>query len=218
MNRHLSSDTTATCSDGLSRSVAEGVVRSLSGLRDIEAEIVDAARGAVSDTTGATHAIAGDLFEDLGCVVEGTIQATRESEIGRRLSLKGVAQGIVMGVSDLGGDVARAARQMVARAVREADAIGADTGAAAQKCIEGVVAGAREIDADVAALTRQSIDGAVAAAEAIGPAAVHSVEMRLARFAGEDQDPGKTDRQRSISESTPESRKTESESEQFPFY
>ena len=123
-----------------------------------------------------------------------------------------------MGVSDTGGDLAHAARQMVARAVREADAIGADAGAAAQKCIEGVVAAAREIDADVAVLTRQSIDGAVAAAEAIGSAVVDSVENGLARFAGEEQDPGKTDRERSISGPSPESRKTDSESEQFPFY
>ena len=86
-------------------SVKDGVVSSLKGINEIEAEIVSLVRNTVSTSLRATGFLAGESLKVTQEVVKGAFQATEEVGTGLILSSKSVAKGMVMGISDVGGDV-----------------------------------------------------------------------------------------------------------------
>lgn len=93
--------------------VKEGVISSLKGINEIEAEIVSLVRNTVSNTLRATSAVAGETVGITKDVIKGAMQATEEVGTGLILSTKSVAKGVVMGVSDVGGDIVSVSGQTV---------------------------------------------------------------------------------------------------------
>lgn len=83
--------------------VKEGIVNSLKGINEIEAEIVSLARNTVSSTLQATGGVAKEGFGVTTDVVKGAIQAAEEVGTGLVMGTKSVAKGIILGVSDVGG-------------------------------------------------------------------------------------------------------------------
>jgi hypothetical protein len=85
--------------------VKRGVIRSLNGIDEIEAEIVSLVRTIVSDALHATSFVEGESVGIIKDIVTGSIQAAEEFDAGLILSIKGVVKGIVMGASDVDGDL-----------------------------------------------------------------------------------------------------------------
>ena len=90
--------------------VKEGVVRSLKGLNEIEADIVSVVRSTVVDSLKLTADVTGMTLDMTSEVFKGAIKATEEVGTGLILSTKSVTKGIIMGVGDMGGDVMAVAR------------------------------------------------------------------------------------------------------------
>src|SRR5574337_151795 len=98
--------------------VKDGIIQSLKGINEIEAEIVSLVRNTVSQSLRATGGVAGEAIGLTRDVVKGAIQATEEVGTGLVLSTKSVAKGVIMGVGDVGGDALSIAGQTVKAAVR----------------------------------------------------------------------------------------------------
>jgi hypothetical protein len=72
--------------------VKEGVVRSLKGLNEIEAAIVNLVRNTVADALKLTADVTGMSINLSAEVIKGTIKATEEVGTGLVLSTKGVTK------------------------------------------------------------------------------------------------------------------------------
>jgi hypothetical protein len=106
--------------------VGEGIVGTLKGINEIEAEIVGVVRNTVSNSFKTLGAVAGEEINVTKDVIKEAIQATEEVGSGLVLSTKSVAKGVIMGVSDVGGDAIGATSQTVMLVVKEAADVGAD--------------------------------------------------------------------------------------------
>ncbi len=140
--------------------VKEGVVSSLKGINEIEAEIVSLVRNTVSNTLRATGEVATESVTITKDVVIGAIQATEEVGTGLILSTKSVAKGIVMGVSDVGGDVIIIASQTCRVRLKER-----------RKLVrmlpwwragrDGVIEASKEVGANSGKVAVAAVDGAI---------------------------------------------------------
>ena len=63
---------------GTGRAVKDGIVSSLKGVNEIEAEIVTLVRDTVSNAVGATGSVSGEAVDVIRDAVKGAIQATEE--------------------------------------------------------------------------------------------------------------------------------------------
>jgi len=91
------------------------------------------------------------------------------------LSSKSVAKGIIMGVSDVGGDVLSVAKQVIRGTVKGAAEIGADVGQVARRTVDGIIEGAKETGANAEEMAKVTVNGAIEAAGSIGNTAVKAV-------------------------------------------
>jgi hypothetical protein len=166
------------------RAVKEGIVMSLRGVNEIEAEIVSLVRNVVSDSLKATGGIAGESVAITKEVMKGAIAATEEVGHGLVMSTKSVAKGIIMGVSDVGGDVVKSAGQIAQGAVKGASEIGADVAIVGRRAIDGVIEATKEIGGNVEQVAVEAVGGAVKAAGTIGNTAVTAMRDLLVGAAG----------------------------------
>ncbi len=164
--------------------VKEGIVGSLKGINEIEAEIVSLVRTTVSNALRTIGVAAHEGITVAKDVMKGAIQATEEVGTGLTLSTKSVAKGIVMGVSDVGGDVVAVATTTVERAVKGAAEIGADVSVIARRAVDGVIEATREVGGNVEQVAKTSVEGAIEAAGSIGNTAVRAVTDVLVGIVG----------------------------------
>lgn len=148
--------------------VKEGIISSLKGINEIEAEIVSLVRNTVSDSLRATGSVANESISIIRDVLKGTIAATEEVGTGLTISAKSVAKGIVMGVSDVGGDIVTVASQTAQVAVRGAADVGADVAIVAKRVVDGAVEATKEIGGNVEEVAKVTVTGAIDAAGSIG--------------------------------------------------
>jgi hypothetical protein len=164
--------------------VKTGIVGSLRGVDEIEAEIVSLVRNTVSNTIKASGSVSGEAVNTVRDVVKGAIAATEEVGAGLVLASKSVAKGVVMGVADVGGDVIKAASETGRTAVRSAADVGGDVALVAKRTVDGVIEAARETGGNAAEVAIAAADGAVEAAGTISKTAVTTVRDVLLGIVG----------------------------------
>jgi hypothetical protein len=86
-------------------SVKEGVVRSLRGVDEVEAEAFTVARDTVSNAIRTTGAVANDVITVTRDVARGAIQATEETGNGLLGATRNVAKEFLRDVTDVSTDV-----------------------------------------------------------------------------------------------------------------
>ena len=86
-------------------SVKEGIVSGLKGINEIETQMMGRSRNTVSETLKVTGSVVGETLAVTKEVLQGAVKAAEEVGTGLGFTMKSVAKGIVMGVSDVGGDV-----------------------------------------------------------------------------------------------------------------
>ncbi len=174
---------------GMSRTgvmIKEGIVGSLKGINEIEAEIISLVRTTVCTTLRATGSVASDGIA--GDIVKGVLQAVEEVGAGLTLGVKSVAKGVIMGVSDVGGDICIAAHHAVKGAVSGAAEIGADVGVVASRAVSGVIEAVSEIGGNGGMAARAAVEGALEAAGAISSAMVKMVREILISAAADGKE------------------------------
>jgi hypothetical protein len=164
--------------------VKTGMVSSLRGIDEIEAEIVTLVRNTVSNSMRASGAVTQEGIATVRDVVKGAISATEEVGAGLVLSSKSVAKGVVMGMADVGGDVIGAATETARSAVKGAAEVGGDVAMVARRTLEGAVEAAQEIGGNVGDIAVATAKGAVESAGTVGNAAVSTVRDMLVGVAG----------------------------------
>jgi hypothetical protein len=164
--------------------VKEGIVKSLSGLDTIEADITILVRKTVSDALGAGAAAGGDMINVVHYVVMGAIDASEQVGTGLTMSTKSVAKGIVMGVHDVGGDVITASFETMRSLIRHAATIGADVGTVTRNAIDGVIEATVETGGNVTQVGKKAIEGAIEEAASVSNMAVKAVRDVLIGVAG----------------------------------
>src|SRR5208337_5604825 len=102
-------DAPAKGNEGVQKTVKEGIINGFQIINQVEAGLVDLARKTVSDTINATGAVANEAIGVAGDVVKGTIAAAQQAGSGLLDATKSIAKGIIIGVSEVGGDVVGAA-------------------------------------------------------------------------------------------------------------
>ena len=100
--------------------VKDGIVGSLKGMQEIEAEIVNLTRKVVTDSLKATGSVAQETINVSKDVFKGAIEAADQMGTGLMESTKSVAKGILLAVKDVGGDTTQAATNLVKRGGRAA--------------------------------------------------------------------------------------------------
>ena len=118
--------------------VKDGMIRSLRGVNEIEAEMVSVVRSTVSDTLRATGSIADETVHVARDAILGALQATDQVGNGLVVTMKSVAKGVILGVSDVGGDAIQAASAITKAAVQGASELGSDIGLTARHAVDGV--------------------------------------------------------------------------------
>lgn len=166
------------------RTVKDGIIGSLKGINEIEAEIVTLVRDTVANSIRATGNVSSDLVTVTRDVVKGAIAATEEVGTGLTLSTKSVAKGVIMGVSDVGGDIITAASSTVRAAVQGAADVGADVGLVARRAIDGSIEAASEVGGNVIQVAQSAGNAAIEAAGSIGNTAVSAVREVLLGLVG----------------------------------
>lgn len=154
----------------------EGIINSLRGLNSIETEIASLVRITVSDTLKTAHSAGLQGVAVTKDIVTAAISASEEIGGGLAVSSKGVAKGIVMGVSDVGGDIIEAAKQTVQAAVTGAAEVGADSAMAGKKAADGVIEATKEVGGNVEEAAKAAVTGAIHAAAAISGTAVQALK------------------------------------------
>ena len=129
--------------------VKEGVIRSLKGLNEIEADIVSLVRNTVADSLKLTADVANLSLGLTTEIIKGAIKATEEVGTGLILSTKSVTKGVIMGVGDVGGDVVAVASQTVKGAVKGASEVGADVSLVARRAVDGALEAGKEMGANM---------------------------------------------------------------------
>ena len=119
--------------------VRDGLVGSLKGIGEIEAELVSLVRHTVAKQLRHPGSTSADKGEVLPVIVANALRAIPEGDTGITFSLKSVVKGTVLGVSDVCGDVQAAMYQIVAVAVAEAAKIGADVAVVTSQAIQGIM-------------------------------------------------------------------------------
>ena len=99
--------------EGAASTVKQGVISSLRGLGEIEAEIVALVRNTVSGVLKNASDIALEATFVVRDVLKGAIGASEQVGTGLVIAVKNVIKGAVMGVGDAGGDVGAVVRQAV---------------------------------------------------------------------------------------------------------
>jgi hypothetical protein len=160
INRAISS--AEIIATGVANLVKNTLVTTLSGVRDIRGQVVDAAVSAVRRSIMAVEGIGGDLGNVAKQAVKGTVRA----------------------VEEIGGDLGAVVRSASKGAVKAADEVGGDVAAVARKSVEGTIEAAREVGADVAALATDAAEGAIEAADRISSTAGRTVRATLSGTIG----------------------------------
>jgi hypothetical protein len=139
--------------------VRDGLVSSLKGIGEIEAEIVSRVRHCVAKhlrNVGLTS-----KSDELHIIVANALRATLESDTGITFSLKSVVKGTVLGISDGCGDIQAAMSQIVALAVAEATKTGADVIVVTRQAVQGVMEASNETGRHTESLTQLTLAGAL---------------------------------------------------------
>lgn len=159
--------------------VKDGIVGSLKGLNEIEAEIVTLVRSTVSSTLQVTGSVASEGVNVTRDVLKGALSAAEEVGTGITMSTKSVAKGILMGVSDVGGDLVSVAGTTIRGAVKGASEIGSDVAIVARRTADGILEATKEIGGNLEQVAKEVVSGAVEAAGAIGTTTVSTAKGLL---------------------------------------
>jgi hypothetical protein len=124
----------------------DSIIETMKRIDKNEADIADRVRRSVSGTLRATGAMAADVVEVVGDVAAGVaVGSAAAGTTGTFVAVKAVAKGAVLGVADVGGDVAGAAAETARSTVQVASSRGADVGMVVQQALRGVGEAAAEI-------------------------------------------------------------------------
>jgi hypothetical protein len=159
------------------RTIRDGVADTLMRLKAIEADVAALARRTVSDSLAA----AGGAADGLGAVVRdvfaGVVDATGESVSALGLGIQGAARGTVAGVQDAGGDLSRAASEIVKSSIIEGHRVGAEIGSVARAALAGISQGLAEAGKSAAAIATSAARDALATAMDISALAAEGVRQ-----------------------------------------
>ena len=158
----------------------ERIVDTVRNIDRDEALVVDEVRKSVSRSLRAGGAMVGDTVGVVEQTVRGSLEATITSGTGVLVAVKAVAKGVILGISDVGGDLATAALTTVRATVHAAADSGTDLTAAAWRAIGGLVEAGTEIGVNVAQLVASGAQGALEAGAGIGSKAGTVVQTSLA--------------------------------------
>lgn len=159
--------------------IKDGLVGSLKGLNEIEAQLVSMVGNAVSDTLRTTGTVARDGLTIAKDVVSGTVQTVADVGTGLTNSAKNVVREVVTDMSEVGGDVLNVAQQAAKGVIAGVADIGAMVGDVANRTARGTVETTKEVGGSVGALAKSTLEGAITAADSIGGAAVKTVSHLL---------------------------------------
>lgn len=170
--------------DDLEHTLEERIVHRLSGLSSIEADIAGLVRKTVADTLRAEGAGADELTKVVNHVILNTLKAAEHLGYGLTMSVRSVTKGIIMGVSDVNGDITAASTQTIRSVIRHASALGSDLGLITRHAVDGMIDGAVHTGGDVAGAGRNALEGAIEEASTISKLAVSTVRQALIGIVG----------------------------------
>lgn len=162
--------------EDIGHSLKKGIVQSLSGLTEIETDIVALVRKTVADTLRTGGVAAGELVNVVHHVVMGAIGAAEQVGNGMTMSIKSVAKGIVMGVHDVGGDVIVASTETIRSVIKHAAAVGVDVGMVSRHAVDGLIEATTETGGNLASAGKNMIEGAIKEAGKVSDIALKSVK------------------------------------------
>jgi hypothetical protein len=148
-------------------SVKEGVVQSLRGVDEVEAEAFNVVRDTVSNAIRTTGVVANDVITVTRDVARGAIQATEET----------------------GNQLLGATRNVAKEFVRDVTDVGTDVGTLASSAAEGVVNTAARLGGGAVSAVR---DLGVAAATGVKDIAVAILPRRTEQVASTSGEPAQT--------------------------
>src|SRR5262245_6190623 len=153
----------------------EGVVGSLKGINEVEAEALHVIEQTAAGALNVTHTVAVDGLTAIKDVAGGMVQTLTDVGTGVTGGLKTVATSMVNGVNDVGSGVLTVGHHAARGMVSGAAEIGADVGMVAMTTAQGVVGATQLIGGSVGTLARSTVENTIDAVGTVGTSAVKTI-------------------------------------------